>query len=380
MLLNKETSKIKYIDFHFSESHTQFNEFIQIVDLGSIGPRGTVYSDNKYNNSIPPGRCYGLFIGEKPNLDEIIKSKINNNINVSDKLYFDTNCTYPRFKLSTKDMKRTIKLDKADKVVISKYNPMYVKPTTYQLNEIKPYLAYSPSEDVYYYFSAVRYPRRDNGWLKAVSQFNQIYKKYSSTGHQTELYEILKRLSIIPNDSFVLPEDVWLLTEQDYKYIDNITNKYMQIIYDTELDKFICEGLMPVTEDDINTLHNMFSSNDNSVVGLGIKLLSSYDITSDPLSIVLLLHKHYGNIRYNDAYKSVGFKQVINSLQINEEYLGNSRDKLINQVFEACPTDETKAKAREAVRLMVLREAQEYMNKTLDGLERYELTYDLTVN
>lgn len=380
MLLNKETSKIKYIDFHFSESHTQFNEFIQIVDLGSIGPRSTVYSDNKYDKSIPPGRCYGLFIGEKPNLDEIIKSKINNNIDVSDKLYFDANCTYPRFKLSTKDMKRTIKLDKADKVVISKYNPIYVKPTTYQLNEIKPYLAYSPSEDVYYYFSAVRCPRRDNGWPKAVSQFNQIYKKYSSTGHQTELYEILKRLSIIPDDSFVLPEDVWLLTEQDYKYIDNITNNYMQIIYDTELDKFICDGLMPVTEDDINTLHNMFSSNDDSVIGLGLKLLSSYDITSDPLSIVLLLHKHYGNIRYNDAYKSVGFKQVLNSLQINENYLGNNRDKLINQVFEACHTDETKAKAREAVRLMVLREAQEYMNKTLNGLERYELTYDLTVN
>lgn len=380
MLLNKETSKIKYIDFHFSESHTQFNESIQIVDLGSIGPRGTIYSDNKHNNWIPPRDCYGLLLGEKPNLDEIIKSKINNNINVSDKLYFDANCAYPRFKLSTKDMKRTIKLDKADKVVISKYNPIYIQPYSFYLNEIKPYLVYAPSEDVYYYFNMVRCPNHDNGWPKATGQFNQIYKKYSSTGHQTELYEILKQLSIIPNDSFVLPDDVWLLTEQDYKYIDNITNKYMQLIYDTELDKFICEGLMPVTEDDINTLHNMLSSNDNSVVGLGLKLLSSYDITSDPLSIVLLLHKHYSKIRYNDAYKSVGFKQVINSLQITEDYLGHQRDKLINQVFDACYTDEAKAKAREAVRLMVLRETQEYLNKTLNGLERYELTYDLTIN
>jgi hypothetical protein len=50
MLLNKETSKIKYIDFHFSESHTQFNEFIQIVDLGSIGPRGTMYTDYSWNH------------------------------------------------------------------------------------------------------------------------------------------------------------------------------------------------------------------------------------------------------------------------------------------------------------------------------------------
>lgn len=380
MLLNIETSKIKYIDFHFSESHTQFNEFIQIVDLGSLGPRGTTYTDNKYCNLIQPKNCYGLLIGEKSNLDEIINSKINNNINISDKLYFDTNCTYPRFKLSTKDMKRTIKLDKADKVVISKYNPIYVEPESYYVKTVTPYLVYSPSEDVYYYFNVVRNPSRDSGWPKSTSQFNQIYKKYSSTGHQTELYEILKTLSIIPNDSFILPGNVWLLTEQDYKYIDNITNNYMQLIYDTELDKFICEGLMPVTEDDINTLHNMFSSNDNSVVGLGLKLLSSYDITSDPLSIVLLLHKYYSKIRYNDAYKSVGFKQVITSLQINEEYLGNNRDKLINQVFEACHTDETKAKAREAVRLMVLREAQEYMNKTLNGLERYELTYDLTVN
>lgn len=380
MLLNKETSKIKYIDFHFSESHTQFNEFIQIVDLGSIGPRGTIYNDNKHNNWIRPEYCYGLLLGEKPNLDEIIKSKINNNVNISDKLYFDANCTYPRFKLSTKDMKRTIKLDKADKVVISKYNPTYVTPSSYRMKETKPYLAYSPSEDVYYYFNMVRHPNYDSGWPKVMNRFNQIYKKYSSTGHQTELYEILKRLSIIPNDSFVLPEDVWLLTEQDYKYIDNITNKYMQIIYDTELDKFICEGLMPVAEDDINTLHNMLLSNDNSVVGLGLKLLSSYDITSDPLSIVLLLHKYWSKIRYNDVIKSVGFKQVITSLQINEEYLGKNRDNLINQVFDACYTEESKAKAREAVRLMVLREAQEYMNKTLNGLERYELTYDLTVN
>lgn len=60
MLLNKETSKIKYIDFHFSESHTQFNEFIQIVDLGSYGPRSSVYTNTKYDNSIPPGICYGL--------------------------------------------------------------------------------------------------------------------------------------------------------------------------------------------------------------------------------------------------------------------------------------------------------------------------------
>ena len=65
MLLNKETSKIKYIDFHFSESHTQFNEFIQIVDLGSIGPRGTIYRDNKHNDWISPRYCYGLLLGEK---------------------------------------------------------------------------------------------------------------------------------------------------------------------------------------------------------------------------------------------------------------------------------------------------------------------------
>lgn len=380
MLLNKETSKIKYVDFHFSESHTQFNEFIQIVDLGSIGPRGTIYSGRKHNDLIHPQDLYGLWIGEKPNLDEIIKPKINNNISVSDKLYFDTNCNYPRFKLATKDIKRTIKLDKANKVVISKYNPIYRQIATFYLTEVPPYLVYSPSEDSYYYMNVVRNSFYDTYYNKSLSKFNQIYKQYSSTGHQTELYEILKTLSIIPSDSFVLPENVWLLTEQDYKYIDNITNNYMQIIYDTELDKFICEDLMPVTEDDINTLHNMLSSNDNSVVGLGLKLLSSYDITSDPLSIVLLLHKYWSKIRYNDVAKSVGFKQVITSLQIDENYLGRNRNNLINQVFNACHTDKAKSKAREAVRLMVLREAQEYMNETLNGLERYELTYDLTVN
>lgn len=125
MLLNKETSKIKYIDFHFSESHKQFNEFIQIVDLGSIGPRGTMYTEYGWNpKPIRPEYAYGVWIGKQPNLENVIKPKINNNISVSDKLYFDANCKFPRFKLASKNMKRTIKLNNADKVVISKYSPI----------------------------------------------------------------------------------------------------------------------------------------------------------------------------------------------------------------------------------------------------------------
>lgn len=111
MLLNKETSKIKYIDFHFSESHTQFNEFIQVVDLGLIGPRSTMYTDYNWEHSvIKPINTYGIWIGKQPNLENIIKSKINNNISVSDKLYFDANCKFPRFKLASKDMKELLRL------------------------------------------------------------------------------------------------------------------------------------------------------------------------------------------------------------------------------------------------------------------------------
>lgn len=381
MLLNKETSKIKYIDFHFSESHTQFNEFIQIVDLGSIGPGNTKYTDYSWDHSIiAPTNTYGIWIGNKPNLENIIKSKINNNISVSDKLYFDANCKFPRFKLASKDMKRTIKINNADKIVLSKYTPTYYKTSIGWLKNVKPYLVYSPSEDTYYYMSNVRDSYYDKSYNKQIVKFNTCYKKYSSTGHQTELYDILKYTQIIPNDAFVLQDEIYLLNEKDYKYIDNIINNYMQIIYDTELDKFICDGLLPIEEDDINTLYSMLSSNDSSVVGMGLKLLSSYDINSDPMAIVILLNKYWNRIYRNDAIKSVGFQQVLTSLQIDIACLGNNQNKLMNKVFDACITEESKIKAREAVRQMVLRETQEFINNQLNELSRYELTYDLTVN
>lgn len=381
MLLNKETSKIKYIDFHFSESHTQFNEFIQIVDLGSIGPRGTMYTDYSWNHSvIKPINTYGIWIGKQPNLENIIKSKINNNISVSDKLYFDANCKFPRFKLASKDMKRTIKISNADKIVLSKYTPTYYITNIGWLNNVKPYLVYSPSEDTYYYMSNIRNPDYDRSYNKRIEKFNTYYKKYSSTKHQTELYDILKYTQIIPNDAFVLQDEIYLLNERDYKYIDNIINNYMQIIYDTELDKFICDGLLPIGEDDINTLYSMLSSTDKSVVGIGLKLLSSYDINSDPMAIVILLNKYWNTIQYNDAVKSVGFQQVLTSLQINKNDLGRHQNKLMNQVFDACITEESKIKAREAVRQMVLRDTQEFINEQLNELSRYELTYDLTIN
>lgn len=380
MLLNKETSRIKYIDFHLSESHTQFNEFIQVVDLGSIGPRGTMYNEYGWANIIKPAYTYGIWIGKQPNLENIIKSKINNNISVSDKLYFDANCKFPRFKLASKDMKRTIKINNADKIVLSKYIPTYYKTSVGCLNAVKPYLAYSPSEDTYYYMSNVRNPGYDRSYNKTMENFNTCYKKYSSTGHQTELYDILKYTQIIPNDAFVLQDEIYLLNEKDYKYIDNIINNYMQIIYDTELDKFICDGLLPIGEDDINTLYSMLSSTDKSVVCMGLKLLSSYDINSDPIAIVILLNKYWNTIQYNDAVKSVGFQQVLTSLQINKNDLGQHQNKLMNQVFDACITEESKIKAREAVRQMVLRDTQEFINNQLNELSRYELTYDLTVN
>ena len=381
MLLNKETSKIKYIDFHFSESHTQFNEFIQVVDLGSIGPRGTMYNAYGWECSIiKPADTYGIWIGKQPNLENTIKSKINNNISVSDKLYFDANCKFPRFKLASKNMKRTIKINNADKIVLSKYTPTYYKTSSGWLKNVKPYLVYSPSEDTYYYMSNVRDLSYDRSCNKRIEKFNTNYKKYSSTGHQTELYDILKYTQIIPNDAFVLQDEVYLLNERDYKYIDNIINNYMQIIYDTELDKFICDGLLPIGEDDINTLYSMLSSNDSSIVGMGLKLLSSYDINSDPMAIVILLNKYWNRIERNDAVKSVGFQQVLTSLQINKNDLGRHQNKLMNQVFDACITEESKIKAREAVRQMVLRETQEFINKQLNALSRYELTYDLTIN
>lgn len=276
-------------------------------------------------------------------------------------------------------MKRTIKLNKADKVVISKYTPSFFT-TGFSYLKTDILFVYSPSEDTYYYLNGKKDPRWDKTTYRSLGKFNSIWNNYSFINNDHSLYDILMYLNILPSDTTVISDKVWLLTEQDYKYIDNITNNYMRLIYDTELDKFISNGLEQLQDEDLQTLNTMLTSKDDSVVGMGMKLLSSYDISSAPCAIAIMIKQNWNSLRYRSVKTSVGFQQVLTSLNLSDHILDRENMlHIINRAFSTCGTDESKEKARNAVVNMVFEDGKKFLTDKCEELKDFDLNFDLKV-
>lgn len=172
-------------------------------------------------------------------------------------LYFDKSCTFPRYKLEGTDYTRCIKIEKADYIIISKNieNNVYRDWRTYTVFEYgdKLYIGEGSSEK-HKYLLSIQYP----GNKIIYTGFICAYKK-----------------------------DCQLL-------LQNINKP---IIIDEDLDKKINNLLPTLTEDDCQQIVSMMSSLDGSTVDLGIKLLTSFNISATPFTAktILCLNNNWVN-------------------------------------------------------------------------------------
>ena len=94
----------------------------------------------------------------------------------------------------------------------------------------------------------------------------------------------------------------------------------------------------------------MLESQDPTVVGMGIKLLSGYNIPDSTCSVGILLMSNWSTITSNPAFKSVGFQQILNTLGISErEVYSGITDNIINKLYKSSTNDADKEKARKMV-------------------------------
>ena len=150
---------------------------------------------------------------------------------------------------------------------------------------------------------------------------------------------------IIPADCtlFYSGKCYFFTDNSEYEQVNNILNNYMKVIYDTELDKFVSNNLSTLTEDDLKSLSGMLGSQDPTVVGMGIKLLSGYNIPDSVCSVGVLLMSNWNTITSNSAFKSVGFQQILNTLGISErEVYSGITDNIINKLYKSSTNDADK--------------------------------------
>lgn len=90
---------------------------------------------------------------------------------------------------------------------------------------------------------------------------------------------------------------------------------YTNLITDEEVDKAINQGFDLITEDDISSICDMLDSPDTSTQGLGLKMLSGYNVQATPLTIrtMLGIRPHLARL---SEWKSVGVQQVVNSINL----------------------------------------------------------------
>lgn len=307
--------------------------------------RNAYYS---YGHADDPSKACGIYLGDQTSFNKTINSKINqNNISTFKKVYFDPSCKYPRFKLSEKtNIKRCLNPQKADSIIISKREfKKYVYYGVFR-GDRDSYVYYSKSQNQYFFLDYYVNNVIDKSRIK----FEQIVK--SHIGHNmkniTDFADFLIQIKIIPADSNLFYKGpVYLLDEKNVTYFNNIINNYMLLTYYTELDKFVNINLQKPNSEDLETLHHMLSSTDDSVIGMGLKLLSNYDITSSACSIGTLLIQNRDNIKRNSTITSVGFEQILKTLNITAyELKYGSPDEMTNRLYKVSTNEEDKEKTK----------------------------------
>lgn len=205
-------------------------------------------------------------------------------------VYFDPNSKYPRSKFTeNSDKKRVIKAENADVIVCP---DLFIPSNTIWINKIL-----KDGDNYFYNLSSVSV---DINCIVPLP-FQQINNLEECTFSYSYCY---------------------LINKKEYQSLENIVQGYYtKIISDSELDIYVNQTLLDVNDEQYIQLRHMLSSSDDTVVELGLKLLSSYNIIDNKCKIGILLYDTYRNIINNKGRNSVFFQQLLSTLNITPQEL-----------------------------------------------------------
>ena len=308
----------------------------------------------------------GIYLASSIELTKAIEGKkYCNNITNIKSVYFDKECKYPRFKLNTfTNIKRRINPAKADACIVS---PKYFAPypggdsstSYYTGNQVL--ILFSKKELTHYFIDY--FPRVSDSYRPYIQN---IMKSLVPTIEYTLdcWSKILIKAGILPEDCEKFYEgEVVMLDNKEIRYLNDLFERYPTIIYDTDIDKMVNNGLSALTDSDIQSIEHMLSSQDQSVVSMGLKLLSNYDLSKHVCSIGMLIIRNWSKIYMNPTSTSVGFEHVLHTLGLSRKNMNwwNTR-RLINDLYKHSTNDEDKNRARNIIKSELYQEIREYLN------------------
>lgn len=228
------------------------------------------------------------------------------------KLCFDPGSGFPRFKLALSDSKRCIKVDKADCIVVSGDNDVKISEYSWYVLE---------DDNTVYFITEDNW----NNYFGGFTSFKNMLMPYVN-------FEGNLSLTYTGVIASYTKESLYLA-----KYADGIYTK--PFITDKELDKIICKMCPEPTYDEFESILEMLNSEDASIVQLGVKMITGYNVDKYKLSMRLILCTRLNWYLYTK--NTVGTQQLMQTLgltqyQIKEDFSDGVRTiQRKNEVYEA---------------------------------------------
>lgn len=218
-----------------------------------------------------------------------IKQQFVTKVNSDSILYFDESSKFPRYKLTIGTNKRCIKPVKANFIVVNDFNKPFTISNSYYLfkNNINDYFMISEND------YDMEFNRTLSNLINRVTPFQEL------------------------GDLELVYSGPIMLLDKTNNYIFKWMNgDYTQsFITDENLDKQLNELCPEPTVEELNSIVEMLDSDDDSVVKLGTKMLSGYNVTKYPLTFRLILLTR--NKWWMWTRSTVSTKQMVDSLHIN---------------------------------------------------------------
>lgn len=285
-------------------------------------------------------------IPDKFNLKQVIKDRTKNI--TSGTILFGKSSKFPRFKLQESPFKRCVKLDKADAVVIGDISGDIKTMQIFKTNDS--IIMFDP--DAYYY--------TDN--------FNE------SNLFRVNKVAYLMKLGILPTNAVeIYNGDVLCTKDEDVMNIMDDT--YKVIITDDMLDAAVSTQLDDLTKDVIDNVYEMLASPDTSIMGLGLKVLASYNVLKYPGTVRLLLGMH-PHIQNCSEWNSVSVKRLKKSIN----FIGFVSLYSMYNVQAEKISEEDKTLCKPLLYRLVKADFEKYVKNVNYSLQRFGMTYDMSLN
>ena len=225
--------------------------------------------------------------------------KFNNQINPKDNLLISKSSTFPSLSLSkieNIDVKRVISVDKADKIIIDEipdfnrnnYNIRY-------LHRIK--VIMHDEETIYYHVS-----------YRNIDEVDVIYKQRYKNGYE---------------NAKVYCHEVGMcqIIDTQKEDLEIIINNPDKLISTDQLNDYVNKFLDKITISDIESLKNLMTSSEKSLVRTGIELLNNYNFDDYIYEVLNLLRETNYFIKYYNLTNLISFKNILHQLKISSGIL-----------------------------------------------------------